>query len=212
MPTEHPTRQRLLSLIRASTGVTLRELGRLTGLSRASLRRHVTALKRDGLVDCEVVHHSVGRPSCVYRVMGKAVRYERYSEFLRLVYTAMQQEGQAPVEARFQRIACQIASLHPEIRLLPDCSQRLEAARRVVFGDVDSTPTVIADGRCEFSLHTCPLAPIALEFRELCGLARAVLSELVGAEVEQSEWIIRGDPRCTFEISASPQNDRSQIA
>lgn len=211
MPTEHPTRQRLLLLLRASKGVTLRELGRLTGLSRTSVRRHVGAMKRTGLVDCKVVHRSVGRPSCVYR-LTPAVRYGGYSELLRLLHAGLQRQGRGAVDGRYQEIARQVAMVHPEIRWLPDSFQRLEAARRVVFGDVDSTPTVIADGRCEFSFHTCPLATIALEFRELCGLARSVLSELVGAEVEQSEWIVRGDPRCTFEISASPQNDRSQIA
>lgn len=201
VPTEHPTRQRLLSLIGASKGVTLSELGRLTGLSRASLRRHVEALKRAGLADCEVVHRSVGRPSCVYS-LTPTVRYGGYSELLRLLHAAVQQQGRAAVEGRYQEIARQIAMLHPEIRLLPDSFQRLEAARRVVFGDMDSTPTVIADGRCEFSHHTCPLASVALEFGDPCGLARAVLSALVGEDVTQSEWIIRGDPRCTFEVAA----------
>lgn len=203
MLTEHRTRQRLLLLIRESHGVTLGQLSRLTGVSRTVVSRHVAALKRAGLVNSEVVRRSVGRPSYVYR-LTPAVRYGRYSGLLHMMHARLRRQSRADVEDSYNEIAHQIAVLHPEIRLLPNALQRLEAARRVVFGDMDSTPALAVDGRCEFSHHTCPLAPVALEFGDPCRLARAVLSALVGGDVAQSEWIIRGDPRCTFELQGTP--------
>lgn len=205
MSIEPKTRQRLLSLIRASKGLALRELVFLTGISRAGIRRHVTALQREGLIESEVVRRSVGRPSCVYSC-APTLRQGVYATFLLELQARKRRQAQADVEGRYREIAREIAILHPEIRLLPDPLQRLDAARRVLFGDVDSTPAVMADGECEFSHHTCPLATVALEFGDPCTLARAVLSELVGAEVTQSEWIMRGDPRCTFQLNASPES------
>lgn len=107
------------------------------------------------------------------------------------------------IEAAFPRIARVLAVMHPEIRGLPDVSDRLEAARQQLFADVDSSPVVRTREGVQFSLHECPLASDALEFRDLCCAARAVLSAVTGDEVEQSEWIVRGDPRCTFEARAA---------
>lgn len=93
--------------------------------------------------------------------------------------------------------------MHPEIRTLSDPAQRLEAARKVLFGETDSTPVERVGRRAQFSVTDCPLGPASMDFRDLCRFARMVLTELVGAEVEQTEWIVRGDPRCTFQVRAA---------
>lgn len=127
-------------------------------------------------------------------------QHRTYEEFLRFFHQWKRILGPVDVEGQFGRLADQIASMYPEIRALPDPAERLEAARRVLFGEADSTPVVRLDRRCEFSLHSCPLGPSSLQFRDLCRFARMVLTELVGTEVEQTEWIVRGDPRCTFQV------------
>src|SRR3989304_361749 len=101
--------------------------------------------------------------------------------------------------ARRGETAERVAAQHPETRAPPDMSARLDAVRRLFFSDAEATQVERTDGGYQFSLYTCPLAPVAMEFRDLCCVTRGVIRGLVGEEVEQSEWIIRGDPRCTFE-------------
>lgn len=125
-----------------------------------------------------------------------------YAHLLRFLDAQRSCRSRTVIEASFRPIAERLASMHLEIRELPDPSARLDAARRVLFG-AEADATVCTEGGCQVSLHRCPLLSTALEFRELCALARGVLSALTGDEVEQSEWIIRGDPRCTFEIRAA---------
>lgn len=124
-----------------------------------------------------------------------------YSHLLHFLDAQRSCRSRTVIEASFRPIAERLAAMHPEIRELPDPSARLEAARRVLFG-AEADATMCTEGGCQFSVHSCPLVSTALEFRELCAVARAVLSALTGDEVEQSEWIIRGDPRCTFETRA----------
>jgi predicted ArsR family transcriptional regulator len=124
-----------------------------------------------------------------------------YADLLRFLDAQRSCRSRTVIEASFRSIAERLASMHPEIRELPDPLARLDAARRVMFGAEADAPVCTEDG-CQVSMHSCPLVSTALEFRELCAVARAVLSALTGDEVEQSEWIIRGDPRCTFEIRA----------
>ncbi|MBI2246856.1 MAG: hypothetical protein HYU65_02805 [Armatimonadetes bacterium] len=125
--------------------------------------------------------------------------YHRSAGLVRFYHALLIGRGRDDAEDEFARVAGQIASMYPEIRSLTDPAARLEAARRVVYG-TDAAAVVCLEGRCQFSVHDCPFAPLAPEFLELCALARTVLDALVGEGVEQSEWIVRGDPRCTFVV------------
>lgn len=203
------SRRRLLTEIGRAGGCTIAALQRATGLSRSTVRRHLNALQRIGAVSSRQNRFVRGRPSQVYSLttsmaLASAGTYPAVLEAAFLLLRTMPSER---IEALFPTLGRVFASMHPEIRRLPDTPARLEAARRTVFAGIDSSAVTHTDTGIQFSIHECPLASVALEFGELCCAARMVLSGLVGQEVEQSEWIIRGDPRCTFEVrrAARPQ-------
>ncbi len=205
MHQELPTRQRLVRLIRESGGATLADLRRRTGLSRSTLRQHLGRMARDGVVQSFLVKRPSGRPPLMYRLTPQAelASPETYLAFLRALFDTLRTLGPERVEALLREVAGRVAAQHPEIRGLPDPGARLDAVRRLFFNDAEATPVVRTDGGYQFSLYTCPLAPLALEFRDLCCVTREVIRGLVDREVEQSEWIIRGDPRCTFAVRAA---------
>lgn len=210
---DHPTRQRLIRLIRESRGCTIRDLRKQTSLSRSTLRQHLGAMTRQGLVEGRFVRRATGRPPLVYRLTakGELAAPETYAAFLRAIFAGMHAEGRERIEGLFQQVADQLAAAHPEIRNIADPRGRMEAARRLFFGEVDSTETEATETGYQFSIHTCPLVPLSMEFGDLCCVTRLAISKLVGREVEQSEWIIRGDPRCTFEVR-SAAGPRARIA
>lgn len=196
----HPTRKRIIRLIRESGGITLSELRRRTGLSRSTLRQHLGIMTRDGLVAGQFVRQRTGRPPLVYRLTPRAelAPPQTYAAFLRALFAGM--ADRARIETVFEQMAAHLAAQHPEIRRLPDIAARLEAARRVFFPDAESTAAERTADGYQFSLYTCPLASVSMEFKDLCCMARGALEQMTGAEVGQTEWIVRGDPRCTFEV------------
>jgi predicted ArsR family transcriptional regulator len=198
----HPTRKRIVRLIREQGRMTLSDLGRRTGLSRSTLRQHMAVLARDGLITSQFVRRPTGRPPLVYRLTPRSTLppAQTYAAFLRSIVAGIRASGPDQLDALFRQVADQLAVEHPEIRRLSDPAARLQAARRLFFPDAESTDVERTTDGVQFSLYTCPLATVAMEYRDLCCAARGVLSALVGAEVGQTEWIIRGDPRCTFEI------------
>lgn len=151
-------------------------------------------------------------PPHVYRLPQRSERAsaETYAAFLRALLTGS--AGRERMQRALRQMAERLAARHPEIRALPDLPSRLEAARRVFFADADSTPVERTEEGYRVSLSTCPLAAAALEFTDLCCLARDVLTALVGAEVGQTEWIVRGDPRCTFEVRPPLPSRRARPA
>ncbi len=201
MPGPYPTRQRLVELIRDRRGCTIGDLRRETGLSRSTLRQHLAYLIRAGAVQSTLTRRPTGRPPRLYRLTDTTdlALPDRYHTFLEALFASMHTQGREPVEASFQQMAQRLAAAHPEIRCQADLPARLDAARRLFFGR-DVSAVERTDGVCQFSISACPLATQSMEFGDLCRVTRLVLSALVGHEVVQSEWIIRGDPRCTFEI------------
>lgn len=205
MALEQPTRQKLVRLIRDSGGCTLADLRQRTGLSRSTLRQHLGRMSRDNVVHSFLVKRPSGRPPLMYRLTPQAelASPETYVTFLRALFGALRGQGQDRLEGLFEQIAQRIAAQHPEIRTLPDAESRLDAIRRVFFHDVETTEIEKTPTGYQFSMYACPLAPVALEFRDLCCVTRSLIHDVVGGEVEQSEWIIRGDPRCTFEVRSN---------
>jgi predicted ArsR family transcriptional regulator len=131
---------------------------------------------------------------------------ERYGELLRAVFAhappacvRMSLAG-ARGDELLALVADHIADAYSEIRVLPRVRARLEAVRHTFFADTDATEIHATARGYEFHLRECPAGALALECRDLCRLARAVLKSLTGCPVEQSQWISRGDPRCAFEI------------
>jgi predicted ArsR family transcriptional regulator len=198
----HPTRKRIIRLIREQGRATLSDLQKRTGLSRSTLRQHLAILVRDGLIAGQFIRRPTGRPPLVYHLTPQSALppAQTYAVLLRTMVAAMRAAGTDHFDELFQRMGEQLTSEHPEIRRLSDPAARLEAARRVFFPDAESTDVEQTADGVQFSLYTCPLAAVAMEYRDLCCAARGVLAALVGAEVGQTEWIIRGDPRCTFEV------------
>jgi len=199
---ESTSRRRLISEIGRTGGSTVAALQRATGLSRSTVRRHLTALQRIGAVTVRGTGFARGRPFQVYTLTMpmEFAAAGAYPALLEVLFARLRTMQPEQIEATFPAIARLLAGLHPQIRRLPDAAAKLDVARQVVFAGMSSSPVARTDDGIQFSIHECPLAETALEFRELCCAARTILSGLTGQDVGQTEWIIRGDPRCTFEI------------
>lgn len=125
-----------------------------------------------------------------------------YAAFLRVVTSGVPARERERMDVLFRQLADHLAAEHPEVRQIADPGARLEAARRVVFGEGEATEVRRTAAGWEFSLTACPVVPLGMEFPDLCGFARILLDRLTGGDTWQQEWIIRGDPRCTFEVRA----------
>jgi predicted ArsR family transcriptional regulator len=201
------SRVRLIAAMRRSGGCTVSALRRETALSRSTVRRHLDALARSGAIAARTIRSRTGRPTQVFSLTApmELAAAGSYPALLEALFARLRTMQPEQIEATFPAIARLLAGLHPEIRRLPDAAAKLDVARQVVFAGMDASAVARTDEGIQFSIHECPLAETALEFRELCCAARAILSGLTGQDVGQTEWIIRGDPRCTFEIRVPTQ-------
>jgi predicted ArsR family transcriptional regulator len=195
------TRGRVIALLRRRER-TVNELADELELTDNAVRMHLAALERDGLVSMTGVRRGVGKPAHVYALTPEADSLfpRAYSAVLRTLLEALRRTlDPGQVDALIADVGARLAAGHP--RAEGGLAQRAEAAVAVLaeLGGV-------ADARVDHGVATirgfgCPLREAVDDHPEVCRIAAALLSEIVGYEV--TECCDRGDaPSCRFTFVA----------
>ncbi|HEX2079874.1 MAG TPA: ArsR family transcriptional regulator [Longimicrobium sp.] len=194
------TRGQIIGLLRRSDR-TVGELADQLQLTNNAVRSHLAALERDGLVEQRrSPARGVGKPPIVYALTGSAdaLLPKAYAPVLGVLLSTLSERlGRDATVDLLREVGRRAAALRPaagdDIRLRIDAAYGLLGELGGV-ADLEETPdAVIIRG------FSCPLVALVPEHPEVCQLAEALLSEIVGVPV--TERCSKGDrPRCCFEI------------
>lgn len=199
------TRGRIIALLRRSSR-TVNELAEELGLTDNAVRSHLAALERDGLVEQHLTPpRGVGKPAYVYELTPEAdgLLPKAYAPVLGLLLSTLA-ERMSPEELEDllrdvgRRAAAGRTGETEEIRM------RIDAAYGVLgeLGGVADLEEI--DGAVFIRGFSCPLAALVPDHPQVCQLAEALLSEMIGVPVR--EHCAKGErPRCCFEIPLTPR-------
>lgn len=179
------TRGQIITLLRRSS-CTVDELAQALELTHTAVRTHLAALERDGLVQQSSERRGSGKPSSVYD-LTPAAEYlfpKSYGQLLDKLLDVLQgQMTPGEVETLLREVGRRMAA---EWKLLPgDLHVRLEAGVEVLneLGGLMERKTE-GETLCIVG-YRCPFAAVVQEHPEVCDLAEALLSELVGAPLQE---------------------------
>jgi iron-sulfur cluster biosynthesis transcriptional regulator SufR len=198
------TRRRILIALKERGGMTADELAENLGISSVAVRRHLTNLERDRLVDHEQVQRGMGRPSYVYRLTEAAHQIfpHNYDQIASYFLEAIQELfGQDAVERIFEHRTQELAeSYRSEVngRDLPDRLDQLARLR-----EADGYMPVWEeqeDGTFVLRQHHCPILHVAEGCDEACAHELALFVDLLEAEVTRQNHQVTGDTECSYEI------------
>lgn len=196
------TQARLLGLLRRSRQ-TITSLSSALRLTDNAVRLHIAALRRDGIVeDVGTQRDTGGKPARLYGLTreGEELFPKAYALVLgKLVEEIVRTQGRERAIELLRAVGAQAAA---GARTGSNPKQRVEAAA-AVFRDLGADPQVekTAEG---WRLHAygCPLSAVTAGHPEMCELGKALVEEVVGAQV--TEYCQRGEhPRCGFELAES---------
>ena len=199
-----PTRRRILIALKERGGMTADELAEKLGISAVAVRRHLTNLERDRLVDHQQVQRGMGRPSYVYRLTEAAHQIfpHNYDQLASYFLEAIQELfGPEAVERIFEHRTHELAeSYRPQVngKLLPDRLEQLARLR-----EADGYMPVWEeqeDGTYVLRQHHCPILHIAEGCSEACAHELALFVDLLDAEVSRQSHQVTGDAECTYQI------------
>ncbi len=179
------TRGQIITLLRRSSR-TVEELTQALDLTHTAVRTHLAALERDGLVQQRSERRGSGKPSSVYD-LAPAAEYlfpKSYDQLLDQLLDVLHgrmtpEEIETLLREVGQRMAAQRKIPPGNLRV------RLEAAAEVLneLGGLMERET--GKGTLCIRGYRCPFAAVVLEHPEVCHLAQALLTELVGVPIQE---------------------------
>lgn len=194
------TRGQIIALLRRSSR-TVNQLADELGLTDNAVRSHLAALERDGLVEQHrSVPRGVGKPAYVYNLTPEAdaLLPKAYAPVLGLLLSTLAERmGPEELEELLREVGRRAAAGRNEPE--QDIRMRIDAAYGVL-GELGGVADVEeSDGTVWIRGYSCPLAALVPNHPQVCQLAEALLTELVGVPVR--EHCSKGErPRCCFEI------------
>ena len=196
------TRGRIVGLLRGRSG-TVNDLAEKLGLTDNAVRAHLLTLERDGLVRQSGVQRGSRKPHFSYELTSEAENLfpKAYDALLNQLITVL--KGRLPasaIEEVLREVGRSLAANQSPGKGADDLEGRAQRAVGVLQA-LGGAPSVESEGgRLQIRSAACPLSAAVAEHPEVCELAEALVSEIVGVPVtEQCDR--SGSPRCCFVLA-----------
>jgi len=186
---------------------TAAELADRLRLTAAGIRRHLTALTEEGLIEGREQRvygaRGRGRPAKAFALTarGRAEFPQGYDELaLQALQFLAEQNGTSAVR---QLAGTRVHAIEQRYRELlaeredADPAEALAAALSENGYVASTRPAVAGVQVCQ---HHCPVADVAAEFPELCEVETEAFARLLGVHVQRLATIAHGDGVCTTHV------------
>ena len=193
------TRARILEIVQRG-GATAPELAGRLEISPAAVRRHLTAMEADDLVDSAPVHDGgMGRPADRWRLTarGKRLFADQLLDHIEATYGR-------PAVAEFlkTRNAAQADRYAEALADVDDPAERAKLLAEALSDDGFAARVEDGDnGRTLVLLQShCAIEGIATEHPEICAHEAALFTRVLGTKVSRRETIAKGAHACVCRI------------
>jgi predicted ArsR family transcriptional regulator len=197
------TRGRIVTLLRGSAK-TVNDLCAELALTDNAVRAHLLSLERDGLIKQSGTQPGTRKPHFAYELTDEAEHLfpKAYDVLLNELITALKSKLDAStLDAVLKQVAQSLATAQAKPRG-PKSTEGLEKALSTLEALGGAPRVESVQDRTVILSDRCPLAAVVAQHPEVCGLAEALLTELIGTQVEE-KCDRNGPPRCRFEINAA---------
>lgn len=203
------TRRRILTLLKEEKELTADQLAEMLGISAVAVRRHLTKLESDQLVEYKEVQRGMGRPSFVYHLGAAATNYfpRRYEELASTVLETIRDlYGGDAVDAVFRVRSEQFINDYRRKVNGKTLDIRLEQVTQLREADgYMSSWEQTHDNTFILREANCPIINVAAGCDAACSHDQAMLESLLDAQVTRTGHLARGDGACVYEIRPKMQ-------
>jgi DeoR family suf operon transcriptional repressor len=202
----------MLVQLKREQRLTAKELAGRLGVSLNAARHHLKELEAEGLVEYELEHRGVGAPAFAYRLStsGQALFPRRYEETLTALLEHMvERDGReaavALLDSYFAGVSRRLQ--HELAGTTPD--ERIHALGRVLSEQGYMAEVTASATEGTLTEHNCAISAVAERFPEICAAEARLLADVLGAEVDRREHILRGCSACEYHVRFKPAQENS---
>lgn len=204
-------KKKLLYYLKVMQQAGLEELANVMKISRMAVHKHLAILQNRGLVEgLEVRGNVVGRPRMVYQLtsQSKTVFPKSYSAIathaLDFIERNMGKEGVEKVLR--ERQSDLFEQYYKRLKNLDFDKQVKELARirdeegYIAESKKESKKSDDSGGKYVILEYNCPIIHIAEKHWEACSTESELFEKLLGADIETTHRVAKGDSICKFVI------------
>lgn len=198
------TQEAVLLHLKRSGEMTVADLCKELGITSMAIRRHLSGLQKEGLVDSRLVRQSRGRPTYYYKLSDKAESLfptgfqNLASDLLDLVYEQSGHKGVMELLSRrndrlAQRLQSRVAN--------KSMKQKVEEVSKIFSeGGYMTEWEALPDGNFIIFQRHCAVHDLANQYRQLCVLEPRLMENLLGVKVTRQQYILKNDPVCGYVV------------
>lgn len=195
------TRGRIVTLLRGTTK-TVNDLAGELELTDNAVRAHLLSLERDGLIKQSGLQRGTRKPHFAYELTAEAENLfpKAYDALLiQLIAVLKGKLTPAALNQVLREVGRALAGDHIPSGKRGDLESRAGRALKALEA-IGGSARLEKEGKQVFIRSgSCPIATAVAEHPEVCQLAEALLTEIIGTQI-QEQCDREGPPRCRFEI------------
>lgn len=205
MTVKTSTKDRILTLLKKEAQLTVSQLSSSLGITEMAVRKHLTTIERDGLLEIEEVRQPMGRPLQVYSLSSKAQQafpnnYENLTvDFL---HDLKELHGEDTIDYLLEKRSERLKNSYLPTMENKEPQQKVETLRNIqdkkgYMADF----TKIDDNTYELIEYNCPISAVANNFKKACACETDLFKEVLGTnDVKRITCKADNDHHCRFLI------------
>lgn len=199
------TRNEILHMLKLHGSLTVSEMAVRLQITEMAIRRHLSTLERDNLIESKMVRQSMGRPTNVYSLTEESDHMfpRHYSDFaLDFLQDIEDLEGEEKIKSLFQRREQRLSDKYKK-QVKGDTLEKKVKQLAVIQNEKGYMVEIEKDpetGDFIFKEYNCPISQVAKEFNHACDCELSLFKKVLETEVEQNECIAQGEDKCVYVI------------
>lgn len=198
------TKKKIVKLLSSNGGLTTGDLSGVLGISTTAVRRHLTALEAQNVVNHKIEQRGMGRPSFVFELTDNvpAVFNQSFTAFVDSLLSELEglDQGKTP-NALFDKRQAGRHQKYIDLTKGESLTDRVACLARLMESEGRITTWQQLDENY-FILreHNCPFHRLNRTFDHPCHREVSLLQKTLKADVERVNHIMRGDVACVYRI------------
>lgn len=199
-------RQIMELLLENKEGQSIDEMAKTLDISRNAIQQHVTALEREGYLQGGELNKTKGRPVRQYILTEAGINSfpKQYAWFSMLMLTELKNEiGSEAFRRYMQRLGENLSQGYQYRFVGKDAVERRQELLKIMdeLGfKTDNKPDLNNNDQLSVKAYNCIFHDLAQKHPEICQFDKALMTALLGKEVELTECMAKGGSLCHFNI------------
>lgn len=198
------TREKMMQMLKTNGEMSAKEITDHLGITGMAVRRHLSVLENEDLIQYTTVRQPMGRPMAVYRLTEKAEDFFPKKYHTVALELLSELEGESGVDVVNHLFDLRQKSLHKRLQ------QQLEGkdleGKVAALADVQTNNGYMAtwekesDGVFELTEYNCPIYQVASSYKHACTCELRLFESVLDAKVERTECLASDGKKCVYRI------------